>query len=264
MYREHAPPPALASRVECFWTIRAPAPAHAPRVSRILPDGCMDVIFTLGDAPHRTSRSVAVGAMRTAAIVGAAGRVDTLGIRFRPGAAAPFLRLPAHELTDTTVALSELWRGEAGELEERLHAAGDAERIALLSAALLRRLADAGAPHPAAAYACAVIAATGGRTSVREMADGAGLSPRQLERLFAEAVGLSPRMARRVARFRGAIDRLGREPSIAWTRLALDSGFYDQAHLVRDFRALAGLTPTAYRAALGGVASVQDGGVPAI
>lgn len=257
MYREHAPPPSLASRVECFWSIRA-APGAAPRESRILPDGCMDVLFTLGDAPHPNGRSIAVGAMQTAAMVRSAGRVDTVGVRFRPGGAAAFLRLPASELTDTTVALSELWRGEAGELEERLHGAGDGERVVLLSAALLRRLGDAPAPHPAAAYACAAIDATDGRVSVRELAAGAGLTARHLERLFAEAVGLSPRMARRVARFRAAVRRLEREQGVAWTRLALDCGFYDQAHLVRDFRALAGLTPTAYRAGLRHVASVQD------
>ncbi|HEX2204306.1 MAG TPA: helix-turn-helix domain-containing protein, partial [Longimicrobium sp.] len=92
------------------------------------------------------------------------------------------------------------------------------------------------------------IEASGGRVRVRELAQGLGVGERRLEQLFARQVGLSPKAMCRIARFRAAVALLQRDPERAWTDVAYDRGFYDQSHLVHEFRALSGLAPGDFRA----------------
>ncbi|HEX5725541.1 MAG TPA: helix-turn-helix domain-containing protein [Longimicrobiaceae bacterium] len=266
VYREHAPSPALADLVECYWTIHAHLPAGETRPNRVLPDGCMDVIFDLGDPPLRggcSLRSYAVGAMRQPLLTHLAGRVELVGVRFRPGGAPRLLGVAAHELADRTAPLHDLWHQPGRDLEEAVAGAPAAERMRVLDAALLRRLGGGYRRDPAVACAAALIARSGGRLPVRALHEPLGITRRHLERIFAEAVGLTPKLACRVARFHAALRLMDGAPGLGWSRLALEAGFYDQAHLIREFRDLSGLTPVALRAERGQVASVQDGGAAA-
>lgn len=250
-YREHAPPPDLADRVECVWTLRSAGRLAAPVLNRVLPDGCADVIFDPGE-PARV-----VGAMLRPAPVWMAGTVDLLGVRFRPGGAAAFLPLPLAEITDAVVPLADVWGGQAGELEGRVFDAAGPERVGVVVDALRRRGAAGRAPHPAVARASALIARSHGGVAVQALAADTGIGRRHLERLFAEQVGLTPKAAARVARFRRLCDVLRARPEAGWSRLALECGYHDQAHMIREFRGFAGLTPEAFRREHARVASVQ-------
>jgi AraC-like DNA-binding protein len=251
VYREHAPSPALAGLVRCYWTSRSAAPLATAHVSRVLPDGCMDVIFNLGDpplpasAPQNTLRSYVVGVMRVPLHVHLAGTVDMLGVRFHPGGASPFVPAPAAELTDRTVALAEFWR-RAAELEERLSEAAPDQRIAIVEAALLARLADARQVDIRVAHVSNLIERSGGAVAVKALHEAVGLTRRHLERIYLDRVGLTPKQACRVARVQTALERVRAQPGVPLSRLALDCGWYDQAHMNRDFRELAGAPPTAF------------------
>lgn len=217
----------------------------------------MDVIVNLGSAPGaETARGYVVGTMRSPVEVRSEGRVDVMGVRFRPGAAVAFLPVAAHEVTDARVPLADLWREGAAELVDRLAEADAGRRVGLLADAVLRRRRTT--PHLSVRRACALLERERGRVSVREMAEFGGVTPRHLERLFSQAVGLSPREAGRTLRFRAAVGLLHARPALPLSRVALEAGYHDQAHLTREFRALAGTTPAAYRAGLHGVASIQD------
>lgn len=255
-YREHLPPPDLAARVECVWTLRSRGRLPAAELNRVLPDGCTDVILDVGDRSPAGPGSCVVGAMLRPATVWMEGRVDLLGVRFRPGGAAAFLPLPLVEITDAVVPLEEAWGGAAGELEARVAETGGAERLRLVEEALRRRAAGRAA-HPAVARASALIARSHGAVAVEALAAATGTSRRHLERLFAEQVGLSPKAAARVARFRRLCEQLRARPRAGWSRLALECGYHDQAHMIREFRGFAGLTPEAYRREHARVASVQ-------
>jgi AraC-like DNA-binding protein len=250
VYREHAPSPALADVVQCYWTSRSAAPLAAAHASRVLPDGCMDVIFNLGDpplpggTPHHALRSYVVGAMRSPLEVWLAGAVDLLGIRFRPGGAAAFVPAPAGELTGQAVALREFWH-RTPELEERLYETPPEARIRLVEDVLLGRVSRA-APDPRIAHVSGLIERSGGSMPVKALHEAVGLTRRHLERIYLDRVGLTPKNACRVARVQAALERIRANPGVALSRLALECGWYDQPHMNRDFREIAGASPTTY------------------
>ncbi|RKH41742.1 AraC family transcriptional regulator [Corallococcus sp. AB050B] len=254
-YVEASPCAALAPYVQCYWALETSGAAPAG-VHRVLPDGCLDILVDLtgGVGLH------VVGAMRTAEVVPLSARAAFVAVRFRPGGAQPFLRLPLLELTDAKVALGDLWPRETREWRERLaEAPGTAARFALLERLLLGRLsggeADVGVRH-----AVDLILGARGQVPVRSLEGVMGVGARQVERRFHAAVGLSPKVLCRIARMQHAVELSRRLEGAEW---ALAAGYYDQAHQVREFRALMGLTPGAYvreRAQVGFVQSSREAG----
>jgi AraC-like DNA-binding protein len=257
--------------------------APAGNTLRVLPDGCVDVLVELGEgrAPARVAARV-VGAMQRAVVVPVEGPVCTLGVRFHPGGAAPLLRVSLDTLTDGGAALGDVWGARAeAELTGRVADAGArglgaAEaRVRQLEALLLARLSGARrgalAPDAAVRGAVARILASRGAVPVGALARGAGVSARTLERRFAAAVGLTPKVLCRVARLQHAVGRArgggvgggGVGGGGGWAAVAAEAGYADQAHLVREFRALVGVAPSAWAREGGAVASVQDGAAPA-
>ena len=251
-YREHDPPPALARRVECLWTLRSDGALPAPALNRVLPDGCIDLIFDLGEpprgAPRTGARGYAVGAMTRALPVQVAGRVEIVGVRFRPGAAA--LGVPAGELTDRAASVDELGLGSA--CAAVLDARSALGAVPVLAEVLAARFRDA--PEPVAAAAWARLRATSGALPVRALAAQLGVGERRLQRIFYHHVGLTPKQSARVARLKAALAlMLGAELPLG--RVALRAGYYDQAHFNHEFARLAGVAPHTWRAER--VASVQ-------
>lgn len=123
----------------------------------------------------------------------------------------------------------------------------DASRVSVLCTALQRRLADDdAAAHPAAARAAQLIAASEGRCSLREVAAAVGIGERRMQQLFQQQVGLSPRAWRRLARLHACLRVLRHQRMPDWAMLALEGGYCDQSHLINEFKALCGLTPTEF------------------
>jgi AraC-like DNA-binding protein len=246
-YAEIPPGPALAPWIECFWSIRAGSTPVAP--NRVLPDGCADVIVGVDGADGAT----AVGTMRSALVVPLAGPARLVGVRFRPGAALRVFDVPLAELTDRRVPLEQLWSRGAAELADALDRADGAPGAARVERMLAERL-GAGAPTPAgdetlARRAVALLRRARGSVGIREVAAALGVGERRLERAFERSVGVSPKVLGRVLRLRHAIRRLdapGDRDPVSWAALAASSGYADQPHLIREFKALAGVTPAGY------------------
>ncbi|MGK6310129.1 helix-turn-helix domain-containing protein [Variovorax sp. DT-64] len=217
-------------------------------LERVLPDGAVRLIFNFGEVGSPSA--VVAGASTAPALVRLRGRIDGVSLTLRPGGAAGLLGLPAGELAGMAVPLDTLWGGEGTRLLERMaQAPDDAARMALLHAALQRRLreADGGfASQRAAAHAAQLIAASGGRRPLREVAETVGVGERRLQQLFHAHVGLSPRAWGRLARLHGCLRALRRQANPDWAEMAIDHGYYDQSHLANEFRALCGLTPTEF------------------
>jgi methylphosphotriester-DNA--protein-cysteine methyltransferase len=217
-------------------------------LERVLPDGAVRLIFNLGEVGSPSA--VVAGASTAPALVRLRGRIDGVSLTLCPGGAAGLPGLPAGELAGMAVPLDTLWGSEGTRLLERMaKAPDDATRMALLHAALQRRLreADGGsASQRAATHAARLIAASGGRRPLREVAETVGVGERRLQQLFHAHVGLSPRAWGRLARLHGCLRALRRQANPDWAEMAIDHGYYDQSHLANEFRALCGLTPTEF------------------
>lgn len=233
-YREWRPRPELASLVACVWERTLPA-AGAVTATRVLPDGCVDVVvgsdgrrFVAGPDTGPVLHSVPAGATVT-------------GLRFRVGAAGVGLDLPVAELRDERVPLDALWNGDAEEVGERVGLAADTRgRLAVLQEAVLARIGDAVALDPVVTEAALRLGRPGAR--VNEIGPELGVSERDLRRRFQRAVGYGPKLLDRVLRFQRFLARAGRSPDLATT--AFELGYADQAHLTRACRELSGLPPT--------------------
>jgi AraC-like DNA-binding protein len=257
IYLEQRPPSDLAPWVACFWQISGES---AGAGHRVLPDGCADWLLDLQAARHRQSELQLVGTMSTAQLVPLHGAVDLMGIRLRPGVLGA-LRLPAAELLDAIVPARELAGAPRLSSEQLAQAASLPLRAELLAGAL-RELLASNTPRPDPLVREVLAAWSSPQTSfprVGALTRQLHVSERALERRFRTAVGLTPAGYRRLARFR-AVLRLHTGGLRDWAGLAVMAGFSDQSHLVREFGALAGLSPTAWAAEQAGPAGfLQDG-----
>lgn len=272
-YKEYPPHPALAAHVACVWAARAAGGG----THRVLPDNCVDILWQDGGQP-----GFAVGMMSSAILVASERPVWTLAVRFKPGMAGLFLRLPMQEITDQRTDIDLLWGcGDADRLADALWA-GEAPvrvRLARIEQELLRRLrapaaytagrkagwvgaasagarggigADAGAGTGAEALvqqALATLEASGGEVRVEALAARLGVSRQHLAAQFRQHVGLSPKLFARICRFRRAMAAIAATPADAtrrtpdWAQLALACGYFDQSHLIHDFQEFSGSAP---------------------
>lgn len=187
------------------------------------------------------------------------GRHVMLDLKLSPlGAHA--LGIPLAELTDAIVPLEDVLGPATHELVERLHELPDWDRrFELVDAFLLRRAEAGPAPTPAIAHAVRRLRETDGRLSIGALAVELRCSRRYLAQRFREQVGLGPKTFARLLRFDAVRRRIDAAP-VHWADIAAECGYSDQAHLARDFRDLAGTTPTEYLSRLiPGVGVVGDG-----
>jgi AraC-like DNA-binding protein len=256
-YVELEPGPALRGRAR-FWRLTGSTSIGEPRFEPVLPDGCVELIVHLGDPfvieregrRELQARALFAGPATAPVPLAPTGRIDVIGVRLEAGAAAALVDAPMAELTDRIPGLDEVARGLARGLGEELADLGRGERW---NDVLERRLARAltpprARPAPALEHVIRRVRTSGGRAPVAALAREAGLSTRQLERHFHERVGLGPKTFARLVRFQRALGLL-RRPAASLAAIAARCGYFDQAHLVRDFRQFAGASPSRIRAA---------------
>jgi AraC-like DNA-binding protein len=246
------PDPALGGRV-----LRYTGYAEetvAPLRRRHLPSAEITLIVSF-DAPLEVVRmplSGACGASFSAFVAGLhtrpavtehPGRQSGIGVGLTSFGALALFRMPVEQLTGMVVDLGQLLGRAGRELEARLaQAPGWQARFALLDRLLAREMSDGPMPAPGVAWALRRLRSTGGRASVAALAREVGWSHRQLLAKFREQVGLAPKSMARVLRLQRSLALL-RRPGAPLVDVALAAGFYDQAHMNREFRALAGCTP---------------------
>jgi AraC-like DNA-binding protein len=154
------------------------------------------------------------------------------------------------EIVNGIVAAEDLLGAEGRDLIARMRDAdGWTRRFALLDRFLLGRVARSGGIAGDVVATLRRLERSGGAVAIGDLAADRGLSRKRLVQLYRAELGLPPKTIARVLRFSRVIDLLGADPCAGWAALAQDAGYYDQAHLARDFRELAGCTPGAYRAA---------------
>ncbi|MEU3606492.1 helix-turn-helix domain-containing protein [Streptomyces sp. NPDC035033] len=258
-FRRHLPAPELRPYLEHYWLIDWALPE--PYTTHVVPHPSVNVVFErygpLGSPSRARSAAEVSGiglGLFTRRLEGA-GRV--CGVQFRPGGFRPFAparpvsawtgrRVPLPEVFPDTAALPHGPSADEAVLSAVLAPEDDRARVAALDAFLLAR---GPAPDPAAALATELVELVRADRTVRRvsrLARLSGLSPRSLQRLFASHVGVGPKWVILRYRLHEALERAGTDTAPDWAGVAAELGYSDQAHLVRDFTAALGLSPTAY------------------
>lgn len=246
----HTPAAPLAPFVANLWSL-SDTPAHAKE--RIIPTGTLELVvnlvedeFRIYDALdsqccRRFSGAIVSGAYDRFFVIDAAQHASVIGVHFRPSGAYPFLGIPPGALAATHVDLETLWGSPARELRQRLCSARTpGQRFQILEAALTARLTRPMKQHDAVAVA---VQKLGSGSTVREVVEHVGLSHRRLIELFTARVGMTPKLFSRIQRFQRASSLTRRKASPDWASVAVECGYCDQSHLIRDFIAFSGLSP---------------------
>jgi len=253
-YTEYAPSDPLRSYVECFWTRELTPSAivtSPPAIHRVLPDGCIDVVLGFSGQADDPESAIAVGTMTRALVLDSASAPECfVGVRFRPAKAAAFIGVPAHELTDLRVSIDDIWR-DGNEVREVLAASTNGiARMRALERVLLARMPRDVPGQPDVDEAIRRIVDAGGSLGITMLAPALGVTRQHLARRFSQLVGVSPKTFARVVRLGRVIERVREIPPsepVNWSILALELGYYDQSHLVDEFKEMTGVTPTAWR-----------------
>lgn len=251
MYKEIRPHQLLADYVDAYWVS---AVTQFSR-QRILPDTCADIIFNISE------ETIAVGSgelivPNTAFVVGTMttfqdslmpAHTRMLGIRFRAGGLNAFTGLPLQLITDGDVSLKEVASGWHSRLEPLLTKEKYlSAKINCLEKFLLQRIPVPNISADKIKHCVSLIQQSHGSIPVATLAAQAFMSLRNFERCFLQSVGVSPKKFSRIVRFMEIKQQLKTSSYTHLLSLALDNGFYDHAHLTREFRLFSGESPTVY------------------
>ena len=250
----------LDAFVEYLWLYDDFAPDHSKE--KLLPDGSMELIIDLRDHPKHTydrkdmSRATAfrkfwLSGMQNEYIVIEASPGSMMGVHFRPGGAWPFFGAPLSEFSDNVVELDCVLGDRAVSLRDELLAAPTPEEKLKLLENFLRVLGgDRLYPDRTVHHAVQQIMSLPMRLLIRDMASKIGISQKHLIHLFDQRVGMRPKQFDRIVRFQRVIKTLEKNKprEVDWTAVALDCGYYDQSHFIRDFQAFSGMSPSFYLA----------------
>jgi AraC-like DNA-binding protein len=260
MLLERPPCRALRPWVSRVWAATEP-PAHAPRRwrERLVPRGGFHLVLRLDDSRIRIFDSLedTRGRTFTAAVGGAracfhvreaiAGAYS-IGMLIRPGAAGVILGVPAVALAERHTELADVWGAGAHALRERLLATQPtARQLDVLEAAVVARLSFRFAPHPAVQEALARFGSEATGWDVGPVRRATGLSHRRFIELVRREVGIGPKQLCRVLRLGRAL-QLAKRGASSWAETALAAGYYDQSHMTRELRAIAGVCPSEWAA----------------
>jgi AraC-like DNA-binding protein len=256
-YVEHRPRAALRPHIECLWLVTDARPRALRSPDRVVPDGCPELIVHLRNPFARRiagrwvrqQRAFLAGTLTRPWLLRAGRRVLTLGVRFRPGAVRALLPVSMPEATDREMKLAAIVGSRAASaLLRALRAAGGkAARFAAAEEWLVARLASARPYANDASAAVRLVLDARGAERIDDVARALGWSRRRLERAFARELGIRPKLFARIVRLNAVLAGLDAAERASAVDMALAAGYFDQAHLLRDFRGLAGRTPRAAR-----------------
>jgi AraC-like DNA-binding protein len=253
-----APPRPLADFIERFWFF-SDSPLH--RRERIVPSGTIELVFNLDEdeiqiydakRPARCrqfSGAVFSGAYGGPFVIDTKAHASIVGVHFKPGGAFPFLGVPASELADAHVDLETLWGTLARELRDRLCAAATpTDRFRVLENTLNARLKDASTGHRAVHAALDIWRPdVSEMTTIRALAAYLGFSQRHFIHVFSNEVGMTPKLFCRVQRFQRTLELARKTAAPDWAGFAAACGYFDQSHMIHEFKAFSGLSPSEYR-----------------
>jgi AraC-like DNA-binding protein len=256
-YKQYDPPETLRSFIKCFWSLEAPAQSIVEK-QRIVPDGCMEMIFHYGDLYKQfledgssitQPRCFVFGQITFPLEIMPTGVSGIIAARFQPDGFIPFSSYPVQQMENKGVPLAILFGDEASMLETNvLNATSNDKRIHFITEFLLARLQTSEATGRITKASIATLLQSNGQINVDELAGHLQINRRQLERKFSSAIGLSPKQLSKVIRLQATLKAMQQKQYTSLTSLAYENGYYDQAHFIKDFKEFTGISPRQFYA----------------
>lgn len=256
-YEERPAPASIAPAIECVWSVTDRAARRDRPPDRLLPDGRPELIVHVADCYARLvggrficqPAAFLAGTLSRPWIVKAPARVATIGVRFRPGGVTALFGGTLAGTADREVPLAELPAPLTDLVAAIRGTRGPATRLRAAEAWLVAWVAQRGTPPAPAACGPAVraIHRARGRVSVDRLAAAVATPRRRLERLFRRETALTPKQYIRIVRLNGLLRSLEGDARERLVDLAIDAGYFDQAHMARDFKALTARQASARR-----------------
>jgi AraC-like DNA-binding protein len=251
---EIPPRPELSAIIGTFFYFQLTGKneAHERRVI-VMANPCIDLVLNLGDPftletfgdSQRVERGATLhGPRPSTTFLRREGDLTILGARFKHGAAAALLPYPAKELEQRQVPLADVMQDEANEILNAVRQASTpAEQVKRFEAGLMRAFARLKKPDPMVRKAVKLTAQNQGDLEVSALAEQLGVSRQTVKHKFDQHVGVGPKLFGKLRRFQAVLRRLASTAKPDWTKLATESGYYDQAHLIREFNHFTGFSP---------------------
>ena len=250
-FRREAPSPELKHIIECYWSVESDQ--QLPERQKIIPDAFTELIFHFGD-PYRIKlstrwelqgRSLLAGQISKHFYLENTGKSGIFAVKLRPSAITHLFGIAMHELTNKVVELESLGKNhDLVVLDKAVRYASPNDRQLVCERFFTERK-DRMAPNHPVDSAVSQILTKHGIVGIKEIADAHNISERYLEQMFKKYVGLSPKLFSRIVRF-SYIFQLIKEDNPDWSDVVFRSGFYDQSHFIRNFKAFTGEDPSRY------------------
>jgi AraC-like DNA-binding protein len=251
LYKTISPGTVLSAFVKCYWTLDVPKETK-PEKQRIVPDGCMEMIFHYGDLFKQyfndghyiiQPRCFVFGQITLPLDIEPTGDIGIFAIRFYPEGFAPFATMPISQMENRAVPLEELFGDEGHRLGDAILRANSNEyRVGIVETFLLSKFTPESIDLIAKSTV-AVLMHFNGQTSIDELSAHFKINRRLLERKFSSIIGLSPKQLSKMIRLQATLKMLANKQFTSLTSVALEGNYYDQAHFIKDFKEFTGMTP---------------------
>ncbi len=257
IFEVHIPKSPLNQFIESFIYYKDYNPIHS--IERFLPDGHVNIVIDLTDTPKfiydnqtlkeiQTCKNVWFSGIRNNYITIPSGRdSEMLILNFHKAKAYPFIKIPLNELTDTVVDAELVLTNEILTIREHiLNLKTLLEKFEYVENQFLKLFIHKLEINPFIDYAVQQILMAPNLTTIEKIVNKVGYSQKHLIKLFKDNVGLTPKSFLKITRFQKAVIEIEFQKKVSWTGIALESGYYDQAHFINDFKNFSGFTPTQY------------------
>jgi len=250
------PAQVLSPFVKQYWALDNVVPQGQKHIQRIIPTGLIELTIYLGDKPVSSDRasissetSLLSGQQNTPYDLVVAGTVAVFSITFHPQGAQSFFNIPMDELYDQTISLRSIQKDFVDQVETELFEAPSfAHRVEIMNRFLwlLLKKNDKLREQPRLQDSLTYVDQSMGMVDINTLAKKACLSRKQYERIFKTNVGVSPKRFLRIIRLQHVLFKKQINPKTSLTELAYDCGYYDQSHMINDFKLLTGMSPKKY------------------
>lgn len=246
----------LSQYIKQYWSLESCMPIEKEHIQRIVPNGLVEMIFYFGNKPETTDPNkpindniILTGQLKNYHDLKVTGNLSLFAIYFLPHGLSMFIDLPIKEIFNYSIPLRLIIKDKVNQLEDELSLAETFEqKIVIAENFLITQIRKNEKKYKYDRIRNVInhINQAKGIIEIKELASSTFLSRKQFERTFSDFIGTSPKQFLKIVRFQNAIYEKSKNTELSLTEIAHKCGYFDQSHMISDFKALSGITPKDY------------------